>query len=143
MPVTSKNGRLTVPSWRSWVRAKERLLMRFRESLAQIFRSGQIVLCFHLSMSQVWLSAQHGLHGPDNGVQTPPNAQGQIAPRLQNLGSHTLRVKTSSRRAQEFFNQGINLTYGFNHPEAMRAFREVARLDPKCAMAYWGQALVL
>jgi tetratricopeptide (TPR) repeat protein len=89
------------------------------------------------------LSAQHGPHGPENGLNTPPNAQGQIAPRLQNLGSHTFRIKTRSRRAQEFFNQGINLSYGFNHAEAMRAFREVARLDPKCAIAYWGQALVL
>ena len=35
------------------------------------------------------------------------------------------------------------LTYGFNHAEADRSFREAARLDPKCAMAYWGMALVL
>src|SRR5205085_5571855 len=30
-----------------------------------------------------------------------------------------------------------------NHAEAGRAFAEAARLDPACAMAYWGQALVL
>jgi hypothetical protein len=35
------------------------------------------------------------------------------------------------------------LTYGFNHAEATRSFREAARLDPDCAMAYWGMALVL
>jgi hypothetical protein len=35
------------------------------------------------------------------------------------------------------------LTYGFNHAEAGRSFREAARLDPQCAMAYWGMALVL
>jgi tetratricopeptide (TPR) repeat protein len=35
------------------------------------------------------------------------------------------------------------LTYGFNHAEASRSFREAARLDPNCAMAYWGMALVL
>jgi hypothetical protein len=40
-------------------------------------------------------------------------------------------------------NQGVNLTYGFNHAEAGRSFREAARLDPDLAMAYWGQALVL
>ncbi len=87
--------------------------------------------------------AQHGPHSPENGLDAPPNATGQIAPRLQNLGNHTFVIKTQSRRAQEFFNQGINLSYGFNHAEAMRSFREVARLDPDCAMAYWGQALVL
>ena len=40
-------------------------------------------------------------------------------------------------------NQGLNLAYGFNHAEAGRAFKEAARLDPNCAMAYWGQAYVL
>jgi tetratricopeptide (TPR) repeat protein len=102
-----------------------------------------LALLLELSLGLSLLSAQHGPHGPENGLNTPPNAQGQIAPRLQNLGSHTFRIKTRSKRAQEFFNQGINLSYGFNHAEAMRAFREVARLDPNCAIAYWGQALVL
>ena len=102
-----------------------------------------VALLLELSIGLSLLSAQHGPHGPENGLNTPPNAQGQIAPRLQNLGSHTFRIKTRSKRAQEFFNQGINLSYGFNHAEAMRAFREVARLDPNCAIAYWGQALVL
>jgi tetratricopeptide (TPR) repeat protein len=71
-------------------------------------------------------------------------APGQpVAPRLQNLGVHTFRVTTSVPRAQLFINQGVNLAYGFNHAEAGRAFAEAARLDPDCAMAYWGQALVL
>jgi tetratricopeptide (TPR) repeat protein len=66
-----------------------------------------------------------------------------LAPRLQNLGVHTFKVTTSSERAQLFINQGVNLAFGFNHAEAARAFAEAARLDPSCAMAYWGQALVL
>ena len=68
---------------------------------------------------------------------------GPLAPRLQNLGVHTFKVSTKSARAQLFINQGVNLAYGFNHPEAARSFAEAARLDPRCAMAYWGQALVL
>jgi tetratricopeptide (TPR) repeat protein len=46
-------------------------------------------------------------------------------------------------RAQEFFNQGLRLLYAFNHAEALRAFREAARLDPTLAMAGWGQAMAL
>ena len=72
-----------------------------------------------------------------------PGPDGQLAPRLQNLGSHTFPVSTTNRDAQLFMNQGLNLTYGFNHAEAGRAFREAARLDTTLAMAYWGQALVL
>lgn len=73
--------------------------------------------------------------------QTGPG--GEIAPRLQNLGVHAFPVSTTNARAQQFFNQGFNLSYAFNHAEAGRAFREAARLDPDLAMAYWGQALVL
>ena len=76
--------------------------------------------------------------GPDK-----PNAAGQVAPRLQNLGAHTFPVSTKNEDAQKFINQGLNLSYAFNHAESGRAFREAARLDPNLAMAYWGQALVL
>jgi tetratricopeptide (TPR) repeat protein len=72
-----------------------------------------------------------------------PSPTGQVAPRLQKLGTHKFPVTTRSEQAQSFINQGVNLAYGFNHAEAGRAFREAARLDPECAMAYWGQALVL
>jgi tetratricopeptide (TPR) repeat protein len=72
-----------------------------------------------------------------------PKPGAPLAPRLQNLGVHTFAVSTKVERAQLFMNQGLNLTYGFNHAEASRAFAEAARLDPTLAMAYWGQALVL
>ena len=66
-----------------------------------------------------------------------------IAPHLAGLGELHHEVTTESDEAQEFFDQGLRLTYGFNHAEAVRAFREAARLDPGFAMAYWGQALAL
>lgn len=79
--------------------------------------------------------------------QTDPvskqNPMGQFAPRLLSLGQHQFPVSTHNRQAQQFINQGMNLAYAFNHAEARRAFQEAARLDPKLAMAYWGQALVL
>jgi len=82
-------------------------------------------------------------HYERNDAAHQPGPGGVLAPRLQRLGTHTFKVTTKSSRAQLFINQGLNLTYGFNHAEAGRAFAEAARLDPACAMAYWGQALVL
>ncbi len=76
-------------------------------------------------------------------AQDRPGTDGSLAPRLRNLGNNTFPVTTTSEHAQMFINQGVNLSYSFNHAEAGRAFREAARLDPDCAMAYWGQALVL
>jgi len=67
----------------------------------------------------------------------------QIAPLFEDLGNHYYTISTSSREAQVFFNQGLNLTYAFNHAEAHRSFMEASRLDPKSAMTYWGQAYTL
>lgn len=82
-------------------------------------------------------------HYEDSKEAAKPAPTGELAPRLQNLGPHTFPVTTKSKDAQLFVNQGVNLAYGFNHAEAGRAFREAARLDPNCAMCYWGQAVVL
>lgn len=67
----------------------------------------------------------------------------QIAPLLSNLGDYSFKVSTSNELAQKYFDQGLNLYYGFNHLESYRSFMEAARLDPQMAMAFWGQALAL
>ena len=82
-------------------------------------------------------------HDPRALEINPQTATGPIAPRLDNLGNVSLRVTTDSTESQFFFDQGLKLSYGFNHSEALRAFKEAARLDPRNAMAWWGQALVL
>jgi len=47
-------------------------------------------------------------------------------------------IRTSSPEAQRWFDQGLQLLYGFNHDEAIRSFRKASELDPLCAMAWWG-----
>ena len=65
------------------------------------------------------------------------------APLFEDLGTYHRPITTKSELAQRYFNQGFRLVYGFNHSEAIRAFKEVIRLDPDCAMGYWGVALAL
>ena len=67
----------------------------------------------------------------------------QISPLFTNLGSLHFPISTQNERAQSFFNQGVKLSYAFNHAEAHRSFMEAARLDPNSAMSYWGQAFAL
>jgi tetratricopeptide (TPR) repeat protein len=57
------------------------------------------------------------------------------------LGVYSYRITTSSPDSQRWFNQGLRLVYAFNHNEAQKAFREGTRLDPSCAMCYWGIAI--
>ncbi len=66
------------------------------------------------------------------------------APRLlTNLGDQTHPIQTTSALAQQYFDQGLILTFGFNHEAAIRAFEEANRLDPDCGMCHWGIALAL
>ena len=62
-------------------------------------------------------------------------------PLYTDLGNHHHAITTSVPNAQQYFDQGLRLVFGFNHGEAIRAFNEAARLDPNCAMCYWGAAL--
>jgi tetratricopeptide (TPR) repeat protein len=57
------------------------------------------------------------------------------------LGRHTYRITTASADAQRWFDQGLRLVWAFNHFEAQKAFREATRLDPTCAMCFWGLAM--
>jgi tetratricopeptide (TPR) repeat protein len=65
------------------------------------------------------------------------------APLWAGLGSVSYKVTTANERAQAYFDQGLRLSYAFNHGEAQRAFRTAQKLDPDCAMCFWGEALVL
>jgi len=73
--------------------------------------------------------------------EVTPSSTG--VPLFDDLGTHHHPVSTANEQAQKYFDQGLRLTYGFNHDEAERAFREAARLDPMLAMAWWGVANAL
>src|SRR5215813_8633444 len=78
-------------------------------------------------------SSAHGTHAP--------GAEGGRPVLYNTLGTYSYRIATSSAEAQRWFDQGLRLVYAFNHLEAQRAFREAARLDPACAMCFWGIAI--
>jgi tetratricopeptide (TPR) repeat protein len=65
------------------------------------------------------------------------------APVFTGLGVHHFPITTANPETQKFFDQGVRLSFGFNHAEAIRSFREAARLDPACAMCWWGVAYAL
>ncbi len=65
------------------------------------------------------------------------------APLFNNLGTFHHKISTKNPLAQQFFNQGLVLFYGFEWGESIRSFKEAIRLDPQCGMCYWGLALAL
>lgn len=65
------------------------------------------------------------------------------APLFEKMDVLKYPITTKSEEAQKYFNQGLLLAYAFNHAEAARSFYHATRLDPTCAMCYWGYAYVL
>lgn len=76
----------------------------------------------------------------DPGSQSLTTGAAQV-PLYDHLGSLHYQITTAVPLAQRYFDQGLRLYYAFNHQEAIRSFQEGARLDPGCAMCYWGIAL--
>ena len=64
----------------------------------------------------------------------------QAAYLMGDTGTVSFPITSANPEAQAFFNQGIGQLHGFWYFEAERSFRQVAMLDPNCAMAYWGMA---
>ena len=59
------------------------------------------------------------------------------------LGNYEWKITTDNKNAQEYFKQGMQLRYAYNVNEAARSMAEARRIDPNCAMCYWGEAFAL
>jgi len=102
-----------------------------------------------LVVALVVIAVAAGLfYGRRTSDQSPPPPVLELpvpvgATLLEGLGDYTFPVSSSHPEVQRWFDQGLMLTYGFNHDAAERSFMKAAELDPGCAMCWWGAALVL
>ncbi len=96
----------------------------------------KIITIALLLISQAVVLAQH------SDMQMALPAQKPVA-LLPGLGTLHHPVSTKNQEAQRFFDQGLRMTFGFNHEEAIRSFQRAAELDPELAMAWWGVAYAL
>jgi tetratricopeptide (TPR) repeat protein len=78
---------------------------------------------------------------PDWSVYHITNEEIQDMIPLPGTGSHIWKINTISDSAQFYFNQGINLYYGFHIPEALPSFKKALSFDSTAAILYWAVAL--
>jgi hypothetical protein len=90
-----------------------------------------------------WVHLNIGIALPAEESLTRGGTSDRRAPLFENLGGYHHSMSTAVSLAQRYFDQGMVLCFAFNHAEAIRSFREAARLDPACAMCHWGVALAL
>ena len=60
---------------------------------------------------------------------------------LKGLGNHSFKISSDVEGVQEYFDQGLIMAFAFNHAESVRSFKASQRLDPNCAICFWGEAL--
>lgn len=100
---------------------------------------GSALLLAHPTIAQddASVSYGHSLHGAafDEGPRQAAHLMPGMSPQVH------FKVAGLTAEAQAFFDQGITQLHGFWYFEAERSFRQVAKLAPDCAMAYWGMAL--
>jgi len=58
-------------------------------------------------------------------------------------GDYSRPIFTESETAQTFFDQGLNLTWGFYFPEAIASFQEAARHDPDNPIIHFAKAFAI
>src|SRR5665213_78786 len=92
------------------------------------------------SAAGIFLAVAAAALGQQHNHSASPQDTGP-APLLNGLGKLHHPITTANPLAQRYFDQGLTLVYAFNHEEAARSFGYAAKLDSKCAMAYWGIAL--
>ncbi len=85
-----------------------------------------------MALAQMNMSA----HTMETQDETPP---GELPVPRQMTGIGNVRMQiTATPEAQMWFNQGLNLLHDFWDYESARAFEQSVRVDPQCAMCYWG-----
>jgi peroxiredoxin len=104
-------------------------MMVLRKLLAAFF----VIVATHAAVADD--SAGHSRHGSafDTGLRQKPWP-------MEGIGTAHFPITTSVPEAQVWFDQGNALLHSFWYEEAERSFRWCLKLDPNCAMAYWGLA---
>lgn len=106
-------------------------------------RPGVPPLLGHLVLAQAQTETRPFTPGQAPARSPGKPGRAEPPPLYDNLGTLHIPITTRNPRAQAYFDQGLRLTYAFNHAEAARAFRAAQDIDPSCAMCFWGEALVL
>ncbi|UFH56560.1 lipopolysaccharide assembly protein LapB [Spirosoma sp. KNUC1025] len=81
------------------------------------------------------------LCGADAEAYVKPMENGKFMIPLPGWGNYSYKVSTAKDSAQFYFDQGLTMYYSYHMKESMASFKEAARIDSSCAMAWWGQAL--
>ncbi|HEY6185643.1 MAG TPA: tetratricopeptide repeat protein [Terriglobales bacterium] len=109
-------------------------------ALLRMFSSGKTVALLLIAVCSIvgptFAQSPMPCHAMETKEQIAPE---KLPPprKLSGIGNSHIRI-TGTSEAQMWFDQGLNLLHDFWDYESARAFEQSIRVDPKCAMCYWG-----
>jgi len=106
-------------------------------------RTALVAIALLAGMAGTLPAQEHEGHEHGTATAAADSATAGRTPIYDNLGSYHMAVSVRSQVAQQYFDQGLRLTYGFNHDEAIKSYTEGIREDSTCAMCWWGIAYAL
>ncbi len=95
--------------------------------------AGSIPCASHLAV------AQPAGHNMADMEVIPPPEQLPVPIRMEGIGNSHIAIRTTPE-AQSWFDQGLSLLHDFWDYESAKAFEQSVRVDPNCAMCFWGLA---
>jgi tetratricopeptide (TPR) repeat protein len=99
--------------------------------------------CLAAALALILGGCEHSSSTAAAPAVSPPEMALIGANLLEGLGDYSFPITSTHPEVQRWFDQGLMLTFGFNHDAAERSFLKAAELDPECAMCWWGAALVV
>src|SRR5579875_83523 len=98
---------------------------------------GLVLSCATWSLAQqCGMSGMSGMNMPEMKTIPAPE-QLPVPQRMTGIGNSHIKI-TATPEAQAWFEQGLSLEHDFWDYEAAKAFEQGVRVDPNCAMCYWG-----
>ena len=84
-------------------------------------------------------AAQQAMTNMPDMEMVPAPEQLPVPVRMQGIGNSHITIKATPD-AQAWFDQGLSLLHDFWEYESAKAFEQGIRVDPNCAMCWWGLA---
>ncbi|HKO10869.1 MAG TPA: hypothetical protein VJV22_02795, partial [Acidobacteriaceae bacterium] len=99
--------------------------------VAPLLLAGFVIAGAASALAQSAMPPMEGMHAFPPPDQLPPPV------RMTGIGNSHITIKATPE-AQAWFDQGLSLLHDFWDYESARAFEQGIRVDPNCAMCYWG-----
>ena len=112
--------------------SESRLLLNLHRTAAWVLAAG----CLTAGTTHMWAQSAIKCHPMETRPEVAPEDL-PVPQKLSGIGNAHIRI-TATAEAQMWFDQGLNLLHDFWDYESVRAFEQSVRVDPKCAMCYWG-----